>query len=69
MSDDRRLSKLLFEARDELENWADVVEASAGRTALDVRHLVGRIDDYRAERGWSPHGFGGEGESQPGDTP
>lgn len=60
---DAELSRLLFEAREEIEMWADVVEARGGwRAALYPREVVRRIDNYRVGRGWSRHGFGGEGE-------
>lgn len=54
------LSRLLFEAREHVEMYADVVEARTGRRADHTRALVAEIDQYRAERGWSPDGFGGE---------
>jgi glutamine synthetase len=57
---DAELSRLLFEARESVEMWADVVEARTGKADNYTRGLVARIDAYRAERGWSPHGFGGE---------
>jgi hypothetical protein len=55
-----RLSRLLFSAREQVEMWADVVESQAGKPATAVRELVAELDAYRAERGWSPHGYGGE---------
>ena len=55
-----QLSALLFKSREELDMWADVVEARAGRPAASTRHLIAEIDGYRAARGWSPDGFGGE---------
>lgn len=55
----RELSRLLFEARESCEMWADVVEKRVGPDTY-TRGLVERIDAYRAARGWSPHGFGGE---------
>lgn len=55
----RRLSKLLWDARESVEMWADVVEMRHGE-APHVRGLVRRIDEFRAECGWSPHGFGQE---------
>lgn len=58
--DPDRLSKLLFEAREATEMFADVVEARTHAEADWLRRLVTEIDTYRAERGWSPHGFGGE---------
>jgi hypothetical protein len=55
-----RLSRLLFEAREQIDMWADVVESRTGQSAEYVRRVVAEIDAYRAEHGWSPHGFGGE---------
>lgn len=62
MSEQAELSKLLFEARDSIEGLADVVECQTGRAARYERKLVERIDAFRAKRGWSPDGFGGETE-------
>lgn len=59
-SEAARLSKLLFDARESVEMFADVVEARTGRRDEFNRRLVVDIDAYRAERGWSPNGFGGE---------
>lgn len=42
--------------------FADVVEARAGRRDEWSRRVVAELDAYRAERGWSPHGFGGEND-------
>jgi hypothetical protein len=56
----RELSRLLFSAREAVEMFADVAEASAGRTDTHLRQLVADLDAYRAERGWSADGFGGE---------
>lgn len=55
-----RLSRILFDAREQIEMWSDVVERRSGQESTHTRQLVAEIDDYRAERGWSPHGFGGE---------
>jgi hypothetical protein len=55
---DAELSKLLFECREQVEMWAEVVAARLGREDDYVRGLVARIDAYRSGRGWSPHGFG-----------
>ena len=55
-----RLSALLWEARESLEMWADVVEECAGHTDKYARGLIQRIDEYRQEQGWSAHGYGGE---------
>jgi hypothetical protein len=60
ITDNARLSRLLFAAREQIAMWAEVVEKRAGRPATDVRQVLDEIDAYRAERGWSAHGFGGE---------
>lgn len=59
-NDAARLSRILFSAREQCDMWADVVERQTGQPATAVRALVAEIDAYRASRGWSPHGFGGE---------
>lgn len=56
------LSRMLFEARELIEMWADVVEARAGKPDDWSRRVLREIDAYRAERGWSPYGFGGEND-------
>lgn len=60
MSEAARLSRLLFMARESVEMWADTVERMSGRPDNHNRSLLAEIDNYRSERGWSPHGFGGE---------
>lgn len=55
-----RLSKMLFTAREAIEMFADVVGARKTSDPGHLRDLVDEIDAYRAEHGWSPHGFGGE---------
>jgi hypothetical protein len=55
-----RLSRILFQARENLEMWADVVRSRAGRGDSSLAALIGEIDDYRSERGWNVDGFGGE---------
>ena len=60
MSDAERLSKLLWDARESLEMFADVVEARTGHDDAAIRKQVADIDAYRSKQGWSPHGFGGE---------
>jgi hypothetical protein len=47
----RQLSRILFEAREQLEMWAD------------VRKLIREVDEFRAAQGWSPDGFGDETET------
>lgn len=56
---DAELSKLLYLAREAVDMWADFLESRVGH-APQMRQLVADLDLYRAERGWSPHGFGGE---------
>lgn len=60
MDEIERLSRLLFQAREAIEMWADVIEGRSDATANYERRLVTEIDAYRAEKGWSAHGFGGE---------
>lgn len=60
---DARLSRLLWDAREQVDMWADSVERrshpGAGHAPRRVRD---ELDAYRAHRGWSPDGFGGEGK-------
>jgi hypothetical protein len=58
--DARLLSRLLFESRERVEMARDMVEGQSGQRDEWARRLVDEIDAYRASRGWSPHGFGGE---------
>jgi hypothetical protein len=62
MNDEAQLSRMLFSARESIEMLADMVEARMGVPDAYNRGLVAEIDAYRAERGWSPNGFGGEDE-------
>jgi hypothetical protein len=55
----------LFEAREQIDMWADVIEARMNAPAWGARQLVAEIDQYRTEQGWSPHGFGGEDHAAP----
>ena len=61
-SEDARLSRILFEARELIDMFGDLVERAPYGPAQDayVRRVRDEIDAYRAERGWSPGGFGGE---------
>lgn len=59
-TDVRQLSKLLFEAREAVDMFADVTANRVGRRDQWLDRLRDEIDAYRAERGWSPDGFGGE---------
>lgn len=56
----RWLSMLLFMAREQMAMWGDVVEKRTGVRDRLVDDIRDAIDDYRAVRGWSPHGFGRE---------
>lgn len=60
VAEKRRLSELLWDARETAEMYADTVEHRTGAVDHHDRDLVARIDAYRAEQGWSPDGFGGE---------
>lgn len=60
VGDAARLSKLLWEARELIDMFADTIEAQIWQRADQPRRAVAEIDAYRAERGWSPNGFGGE---------
>ena len=60
MNEAARLSKLLFESRELIEMFSDIVESRTDRTDEWSRRVVADIDAYRAERGWHPEGFGGE---------
>ena len=62
------LSRLLFMAREELDMWADVVEARTGQPATSTRRLIADIDQMRAAEGWSPHGFGSEDDDSAGPS-
>lgn len=54
------LSALLFEAREIISMFTDIVELRTKQRDRWSRRVVADIDAYRSERGWSPHGFGGE---------
>ena len=58
--DAKELSKLLFEARESLTMWADVVESQSGVPDTYTRGLVDQIDVYRSRFGWNPDGYGHE---------
>jgi hypothetical protein len=61
-ANDARLSRLLFEAREIVDMYKDIVEARGGSNSEDnyLARLRDDIDAYRTERGWSPDGFGNE---------
>jgi hypothetical protein len=56
---DRRLSKLLFEARELLSMYADHLDANHVPSTWP-REVISGLDEYRVSRGWDPHGFGRE---------
>lgn len=65
MSEAARLSKMTWDAREQIEMWADSIDRrTSPNKATAVRRLVEQIDEYRKERGWSPDGFGGEEDAQ-----
>lgn len=62
MTSKAELSRMLWDARETADMMADVVEARGGKPDTHNRDLVHRIDAFRAEQGWSPNGFGHEGD-------
>ena len=55
------LSRILWNARENIEMYADLIEGRHGKAAgVPLRDDIKEIDDYRASRGWSPNGYGGE---------
>jgi hypothetical protein len=62
-NENAKLSKLLFDAREAVDMYADVTESQMRRPADFLRRVVTEIDEYRAGRGWNPHGFGGEDDT------
>lgn len=63
-NDAARLSRLLFEARELLDMYFDTVKGITGKEDPWIKSTRAEIDAYRAERGWSPHGFGGESDTR-----
>jgi hypothetical protein len=55
------LSALLFNARELLDMYGSTVFQMTDRRDRWVYGTRDQIDAYRAERGWSPNGYGGEG--------
>lgn len=58
-----RLSRMLFEARELIDMYGDVVASQTGKESEWVRRVRDDIDQYREDQGWSPHGFGGEDDA------
>jgi hypothetical protein len=59
---DKQLSRLMFEARELISMFNDIVENQAGKADAWTRRVRDEIDEFRREHGWSANGFGGEGE-------
>lgn len=60
MTEAARLSMLLFSAREIISMHGDHVEYASGKRDKWCDRTRDEIDAYRAEKGWSPDGFGGE---------
>lgn len=61
MNEAQRLSRLLWDAREQLEMHADMMVARYGEASASfTRQILLEVDAYRAEQGWSPNGFGHE---------
>lgn len=60
MNDAARLSRLLFEARELIDMYHEVIKGQTGIDDAWTARIGGEIDEYRRERGWSLNGFGGE---------
>lgn len=56
----RQLSRLLFESRELIDMFGDVVEKQSGKTDTWSRRVRDEIDTFRESRGWSAHGYGNE---------
>ena len=55
-----RLSRLLWEAREPVDMLLNITEEVTGEIDQGLVRTRDEIDSYRTERGWNPHGFGGE---------
>jgi hypothetical protein len=55
-----RLSRMLWDAREILSMFGEHLELSTGKKDRYIDRTLKQIDEYRAEKGWSPDGFGGE---------
>jgi len=62
MTTKAELSRMLWDARETAEMYADVVQSRMGTADMHNLALRDRIDAFRAEQGWNPNGFGGEGD-------
>jgi hypothetical protein len=59
--DEKWLSRVLFESRELVSMFGEVVESRTSRVDNWTRRVVKEIDGFRREQGWSEGGFGGEG--------
>jgi len=57
----QKVSRLLWEAREIASMYYDVIKKRTGLNDHYSSRLIRQIDAYRALKGWSPDGFGGEG--------
>lgn len=55
-----QLSRTLFQVREQLSMWADIVEGRAGMRDPQLSRVIGDVDKIRRDQGWSENGFGGE---------
>lgn len=55
-----RLSKMLWDVRELLSMYGEHLEYSTGKKDQWIDRTLKEVDEYRAEKGWSPDGFGGE---------
>lgn len=58
--DKQQLSRLLFESREIIDMYSDVIEARMGERDAWLDRVRDEIDELRRTQGWSPHGFGDE---------
>jgi hypothetical protein len=58
---------MLFEARELIDMFNDIVENRSGKVDDWSRRVRDEIDAFRAVQGWSAGGFGGEGEPGQGE--
>jgi 2-phospho-L-lactate transferase/gluconeogenesis factor (CofD/UPF0052 family) len=54
------LSKLLWDSRELVSMFGDVVDSRIPGDSTWAKRLVKEIDAFRSAQGWSPDGFGGE---------
>jgi hypothetical protein len=59
-TDAAQVSRMLFLASELLDMYGDLVFSLSDRKDPGIYGLKQDIDGYRAAKGWSPNGFGGE---------